>query len=109
MWTKGAFEEGCEGNLSLPALSSLEPVRQILADNTTRFAEGLPASHCLVAGPTGSGKSWLLWESTLLAGVCDPYACCIALVPIHLPHIYDDGLNLDRLRTPYQARTKVSV
>lgn len=29
---------------------------------------GLKASHALVAGPSGSGKSWLLWDSTLAAG-----------------------------------------
>ena len=67
-WSKGAFEEGSEGDLSLPALSVLESQRQLLADNTARFCDGLPAHNCLVAGPSGSGKSWLLWESTLLAG-----------------------------------------
>ena len=69
-WNKGAFEEGSEGDLSLPALSVLESQRQLLADNTARFFDGLPAHNCLVAGPSGSGKSWLLWESTLLAGEC---------------------------------------
>ncbi len=39
-----------------------------MANNTARFCDGLPAYHCLVAGPSGSGKSWLLWEATLLAG-----------------------------------------
>jgi predicted AAA+ superfamily ATPase len=67
-WSKGAFEEGNEGNTALPALSALRSQQDRLAINTVRFLDGKPAFHCMVAGPSGSGKSWLLWESTLLAG-----------------------------------------
>ncbi|KAG1659329.1 hypothetical protein FOA52_010377 [Chlamydomonas sp. UWO 241] len=67
-WNKGAFEEGNEGNLALAPLSALTKHQEVLAANTARFCAGKPAQHCLVAGPSGSGKSWLLWESTLLAG-----------------------------------------
>eukprot|EP00967_Tisochrysis_lutea_P120369 scaffold197285_cov22-Tisochrysis_lutea.AAC.1 len=28
----------------------------------------LHAEHVLVAGPSGSGKSWLLWDATLAIG-----------------------------------------
>mmetsp|Transcript_4838 Transcript_4838/g.10389 ORF Transcript_4838/g.10389 Transcript_4838/m.10389 type:complete len:497 (+) Transcript_4838:49-1539(+) len=67
-WNKGAFEEGSEGGPgSSKVLSVLEQQQQTLAANTLRFCEGLPAHHVLVAGPSGSGKSWLLWESTLVA------------------------------------------
>ena len=58
-WSKGAFEEGYEGDLSLPSLSVLEDQRKALAENTLRFCSGSPASHCLVAGPSGSAKVWL--------------------------------------------------
>eukprot|EP00798_Chlamydomonas_sp_ICE-L_P007960 gene7960-1176_t len=67
-WSKGAFEEGYEGNAELHTWPCIESQRAALAQNTTRFCEGHPAQHVLVAGPSGSGKSWLLWESTLAAG-----------------------------------------
>jgi len=84
-WVKGALEEGPDpappGQAGAPTssplvsaaapltnLSVLEPQRAALAANTARHCEGLPASHALVAGPSGSGKSWLLWDSTLAAG-----------------------------------------
>lgn len=67
-WSNGAFEEGFEGDLSLKPLSALAKQHAALAANTQQFCDGMPAQHCIVAGPIGSGKSWLLWESTLLAG-----------------------------------------
>lgn len=62
------MEEGNEGNPGHQALSALADQARTLTENTARHCEGLPAQHVLVAGPSGSGKSWLLWESTLLAG-----------------------------------------
>ncbi|GAX82202.1 hypothetical protein CEUSTIGMA_g9630.t1 [Chlamydomonas eustigma] len=67
-WSKGAFEEGHEGNLTLSPLSVLDEQKSQLDRNTIRFCEGFPAQHCLIGGPSGSGKSWLLWEATLIAG-----------------------------------------
>ena len=67
-WTKGALEEGSEGACGLVRLSSLEPTYRALEANTLRHCEGLPADHVLLAGPSGSGKSSLLWEGTLAAG-----------------------------------------
>ncbi|KXZ56696.1 hypothetical protein GPECTOR_1g627 [Gonium pectorale] len=70
-WTKGAFEEGPEGSssASLAPLPSLQAAREALDANTLRHVEGRPgATHALVAGPSGSGKSALLWDYTLAAG-----------------------------------------
>ena len=76
-WSKGAFEGLSDGTSSevqdqpsslKRCLSSLEPQFETISANTLRFMEGLTASHCLIGGPSGSGKSWLLWEGSLLAG-----------------------------------------
>ncbi|GIL72705.1 hypothetical protein Vretimale_4412 [Volvox reticuliferus] len=69
-WTKGAFEEGADGSTaaSLAPLPALEPQRATLDANTLRHCEGATAHHVLVAGPSGSGKSALLWDYTLAAG-----------------------------------------
>jgi hypothetical protein len=49
-------------------LSLLSGAHASLAANTARHCAGLPAQHAVVCGPPGSGKSWLLWEGSLLAG-----------------------------------------
>ncbi|KAJ9510215.1 hypothetical protein QJQ45_015694 [Haematococcus lacustris] len=83
-WVKGALEEAGDkpqvaslaGPLPLPAsthplppLSALQPAVAALDQNTSRHCQGVAgAQHVLVAGPSGSGKSWLLWDSTLRAG-----------------------------------------
>ncbi|MEW5310001.1 MAG: hypothetical protein WDW38_001837 [Sanguina aurantia] len=68
-WSKGAFEEGAEGSAAhQPTLPALQPQCSALAANLARHCEGQPAHHALLVGPTGGGKSWLLWEATVLAG-----------------------------------------
>lgn len=96
-WSKGGFEEASEGGLlvgrsnprdsspvttlSPPAAAAgpaagqqqaVLPVLQAaydrLASNTRRHCAGLPACHAVVCGPPGAGKSWLLWEGSLMAG-----------------------------------------
>lgn len=70
-WSKGAFEEGAEGSAThQPTLPALQPQCNALAANLARHCEGQPAHHALLVGPTGGGKSWLLWEATMLAGQC---------------------------------------
>ncbi|GBF92461.1 hypothetical protein Rsub_04565 [Raphidocelis subcapitata] len=68
-WSKGAFEEASEGAEGAPAvvLSAYKQQRAELDANTLRHAAGLPAQHAIVCGPSGSGKSWMLWEGTLAA------------------------------------------
>jgi predicted AAA+ superfamily ATPase len=75
-WSKGSFEGLSDVTETPPpkpsslnrCLSCLQPQLESITENTLRFMEGLPASHVLIGGPCGSGKSWLLWEGTLLAG-----------------------------------------
>mgnify|MGYP001807795005 CR=1 FL=1 len=69
-WVKGAFEEGPDGSAAaaLAPLSVLDAARASLDANTAAHCEGRPAYHALVAGPSGSGKSSLLWDYTLAAG-----------------------------------------
>ena len=71
-WSKGSLE-AVDAALLAPgttALAALQPQLTPLEANTHRHLEGLPADHVLLAGPSGSGKSWLLWDATLAAGVC---------------------------------------
>ncbi|GLC51367.1 hypothetical protein PLESTB_000494700 [Pleodorina starrii] len=76
-WTKGAFEEGVDAAATTTAASSspplaplpsLESQRAALESNTLRHCEGATAHHVLLAGPSGSGKSALLWDYTLESG-----------------------------------------
>lgn len=46
--------------VDLGLLKGIDRVRDILLDNTTRFAEGLPANNALLWGARGTGKSSLV-------------------------------------------------
>jgi uncharacterized protein len=46
--------------VDLPLLRGIDRVRDILLDNTTRFAKGLPANNALLWGARGMGKSSLI-------------------------------------------------
>ena len=46
--------------MELPLLRGIDRVRDILLDNTTRFANGLPANNALLWGARGMGKSSLI-------------------------------------------------
>lgn len=46
--------------VALPLLKGIDRVRDILADNTERFAKGLPANNVLLWGARGMGKSSLV-------------------------------------------------
>lgn len=79
-WSKGGLEEAStpavagvssssNGQYSSQVmLSAHKQQRAALDANTQRHVDGLPAQHVVVAGPPGSGKSWMLWEGTLAAG-----------------------------------------
>lgn len=84
------------GSMSSAVLSALRSPYDALAENTARHCAGLPAHHAVVCGPPGAGKSWLLWEGTLLAGKdCQtsysynhPSITCIAGIDVFA---YQDG------------------
>ncbi|HKJ75507.1 MAG TPA: ATP-binding protein [Alphaproteobacteria bacterium] len=57
----GALAPVAEINrVELPLLRGIDRVRDILLDNTTRFATGLPANNALLWGARGMGKSSLI-------------------------------------------------
>lgn len=88
-WSKGALEEASEGlGSGAPALTCLSSQSARLAANTRAHLEGLPAEHVLLYGPSGSGKSWLLWEAALAAGA-ERGVRLVEVPPSELPNILD--------------------
>jgi predicted AAA+ superfamily ATPase len=62
-------------------LKGIERQRQLLLDNTRRFAEGLPANNALLWGARGTGKSSLV--KAVHAALNAEKPGCVALVEIH--------------------------
>jgi predicted AAA+ superfamily ATPase len=58
-------------------LSALRTPYDALAENTRRHCAGLPAHHAVICGPPEGGKSWMLWEGTLLAGKRSAQCNCV--------------------------------
>ena len=67
--------------VDLDLLKGIERQRDILLDNTRRFARGLPANNALLWGARGMGKSSLV--KAVHATVNAEYGMRIALVEIH--------------------------
>jgi predicted AAA+ superfamily ATPase len=67
--------------VSLDLLCGIDRVRDILLDNTRRFAEGLPANNVLLWGARGTGKSSLVKAAHAAVNEGRPHA--LALVEIH--------------------------
>lgn len=67
--------------VSIDLLQGVERVRDILLDNTTRFAKGLPANNALLWGARGMGKSSLV--KAAIGAINGKKAHALALVEIH--------------------------
>ncbi|MCD6074037.1 MAG: putative ATPase family protein [Rhodospirillales bacterium] len=67
--------------LDLDLLHGIQLQRDILVDNTRRFAEGLPANNALLWGSRGTGKSSLV--KAVHAEVNETAADKLAIVEIH--------------------------
>ncbi len=67
--------------VEIALLRGIERVRDILLDNTRRFAAGLPANNVLLWGARGTGKSSLVKAAH--AAVNGEQAHALALVEIH--------------------------
>ena len=67
--------------VELGLLRGIDRVRDILIDNTRRFAAGLPANNALLWGARGTGKSSLVKAVHAAVNEARPHA--IALVEIH--------------------------
>ena len=68
--------------MDLPLLRGIDRVRDILLDNSTRFAKGLPANNALLWGARGMGKSSLIKSAHAAVNKEIPKAR-LALVEIH--------------------------
>jgi predicted AAA+ superfamily ATPase len=62
-------------------LKGVERQKQILLDNTLRFAHGLPANNAMLWGARGMGKSSLVKAAHAVANLENPG--CLALIEIH--------------------------
>jgi hypothetical protein len=101
-------------------LRGIDRVRDILLDNTERFAAGLPANNILLWGARGTGKSSLVKAAHAAVNEMHPHA--LALVEIHredipsLPHLlsllrlsarrcllFCDDLSFDQHDTSYKS------
>jgi uncharacterized protein len=101
-------------------LRGIDRVRDILLDNTERFAAGLPANNVLLWGARGTGKSSLVKAAH--AAVNDMHPHAVVLVEIHredipsLPHLlsllrlsarrcllFCDDLSFDQHDTSYKS------
>src|SRR6266568_4680348 len=79
--------------IEIGLLRGIDRVRDILLDNTERFAAGLPANNVLLWGARGTGKSALVKAAH--AAINDTRPGALALIEIHR----EDILSLPRLLT----------
>ncbi|KQS63219.1 AAA family ATPase [Rhizobium sp. Leaf371] len=106
--------------IELSLIQSVDHVRDILLDNTLRFAEGFPANNVLLWGARGMGKSSLV--KSVHAAVIQRTGVPLKLVEVHrediatLPHLMDilkaaavpfivfcDDLSFDHDDTSYKS------
>jgi hypothetical protein len=77
--------------IEIGLLRGIDRVRDILLENTRRFAAGLPANNVLLWGARGTGKSSLVKAAHAAVNLEQPHA--LALIEIHredipsLPHL----------------------
>jgi uncharacterized protein len=87
-WLEPVYEIN---RIDIELLRGIDRVRDILLDNTERFAAGLPANNVLLWGARGTGKSSLIKAAH--AAVNDKVPRALALIEIHredipsLPHL----------------------
>ena len=82
--------------LNLSLLKGIDRVRDILLDNTQRFARGLPANNALLWGARGMGKSSLI--KAVHGVVATDAPGDLKLIEIHREEIASLPLLLGRLR-----------
>ena len=83
--------------LELSLLKGIDRVRDILLDNTRRFALGLPASNSLLWGARGMGKSSLIKAAHGVVAAENPSD--LKLIEIHREEIASLPILLGRLRS----------
>jgi predicted AAA+ superfamily ATPase len=86
VWENGAMRPVRRvARVDLELLQGIDRVRDILMDNTRRFAEGLPANNALLWGARGMGKSSLV--KAMHATLNKEKPGCLLLVEIHREEI----------------------
>jgi predicted AAA+ superfamily ATPase len=130
LWAADAFVWQAESGSLMPVpsvsrvalhlLKGVDRMRDVLLDNTRRFAAGLPANNALLWGARGMGKSSLVKAAHAAVNAEHPHA--LVLVEIHrediasLPHvmhrlretcrrflIFCDDLSFDGTDTAYKS------
>ena len=85
--------------VDLGLLKGIDRVRDILIENTERFADGLPANNVLLWGARGMGKSSLVKAAHANINVARKPAQRLKLVEIHREDIESLPALMDRLRS----------
>jgi predicted AAA+ superfamily ATPase len=68
--------------VDMSLLKGIDRVRDLLVENTERFARGLPANNALLWGARGMGKSSLVKAAHAAVGAAHP-AAGLRLIEIH--------------------------
>src|SRR3981189_2017265 len=84
--------------VDLGLLKGIEQVRDILIENTERFADGLPANNALLGGARGMGKSSLVKAAHASINVNRKPAERLKLIEIHREDIESLPVLMDLLR-----------
>jgi predicted AAA+ superfamily ATPase len=84
--------------VDLGLLKGIDRVRDILIENTERFADGLPANNVLLWGARGMGKSSLVKAAHANVNVKRKPADRLKLIEIHREDIESLPALMDRLR-----------
>ncbi len=85
--------------IEIDLLRGIEQARDILMDNTRRFARGLPANNALLWGARGTGKSSLVKAVHAAVNAEADAKSAIALIEIHREDLASLPLLLSRLRS----------
>jgi predicted AAA+ superfamily ATPase len=94
--------------VDLPLLKGIDTVRDILIDNTERFAKGLPANNALLWGARGMGKSSLVKAAHATIGKA--MAKKTKVSPLKLVEIHREDIEtLPELMALVRARPAIRV
>lgn len=86
--------------VALSLIRGVDRVRDILHENTERFAQGFPANNVLLWGARGMGKSSLV--KAVHADVCHATGVAVKLIEVHREDIASLPALLDLLKTSGQ-------
>ncbi len=92
--------------VDLGLLKGIEQVRDILIENTERFADGLPANNALLWGARGMGKSSLVKAAHASINVNRKPAERLKLIEIHREDIESLPALMDLLRASYATSNR---